>query len=296
MITFVGMSSRTSGYIRGIQMSQRLPGGQFVELYSRLPAINDIVIFQRNYSQIDARYYKSRGHIIGYDIADMPVGDAVFRGKHVDSLKDYTHAECDFFIVNNTLQKSDVDAVSSKPSYVIPHHTTNFDNLKAQFRDETKTVGYVGLPEQLSAVDDIQKMCSAWGAAFISVHPTTREECDIVFRKIDIGIVFSEHDGRMNDNIISLMKRYKPNTKLSNFQSYGIPSICIPYESYLEFGENACLFVNDKESMLAQLNVLLSKDPSSRRELSDRAFEVGKKFHIDNIKKLYENINKDFSK
>lgn len=292
MITFVGMASRTAGYIRGIQMSQRM-GGQFIELHSRQPSNNEVVIIQRNYSATDARYYKTRGHIVGYDIADMPVGDSIFRGKHVDSLKDYVHPECDFFIVNNSLQQQDVAAVSDKPTFIIPHHTTNFDNLRAEFREEPKVVGYVGLPEQLSAVKDIEDMCSAWGASFVSVHPNTREECDSVFRKIDIGIVFAEHDGKMNEHVINLMKRYKPNTKLSNFQSYGIPTICIPYESYLEFGENACIFVPDRGHMLMQLNFLLSKDPSHRRELSDQAFEVGKKFHIDNVKKLYENIVKE---
>ncbi len=295
MITFIGMASRTSGYIRGIQMAQRI-GGQFIELGSNEKSKNKIVILLRNYSASVVDFYKKQGCIVGYDIADMPVGDAVFRGKKIDNLKDYAHQECDFFVVNNSLVKSDVQAVSNKPAYVIPHHTTNFDNLRAEFREKVKTVGYVGLPEQISAVKEIEEMCSAWNASFISVHPNTREECDDIFRKIDIGIVFAEHDGKMNEHVINLMKRYKPNTKLSNFQSYGIPTICIPYESYLEFGENACAFVPDKDHMLMQLNFLLSKDPTRRREMSDAAFEVGKKFHIDSIKKLYENISKDHSK
>jgi hypothetical protein len=30
--------------------------------------------------------------------------------------------------------------------------------------------------------------------------------------------------------------KYKPNTKLTNFQSFGIPVISVSYESFVEFG------------------------------------------------------------
>lgn len=287
------MASRTSGYIRGIQMAQRT-GGQFIELHSRQPSNNEIVIFQRNYSAVDARYYKARGHIVGYDIADMPVGDAVFRGKRIDDLKDYVHAECDFFIVNNSLQKADVALVSEKPTYIIPHHSVNFENYRSTLSVTPKIVGYVGLPEQISAVEDIKRMCENWGASFVSVHPNTREECAKVFQEIDVGIVFAESDSIMNQHVIDLMKRYKPNTKLTNFQSYGIPTICTSYESYKEFGEDACLFVDSKQEMLKALSSLLEQDHSLRFDLANRSFDIGRKFHIDEIKKLYENICKEF--
>lgn len=289
------MASRTSGLIRGIQMAERL-GGQFVELGSHTPSKNKVVIILRNYSASVASFYKQQGCVVGYDIADMPVGDAVFRNKEIQNLKDYVPKECDFFVVNNSLVKADVAVVSDKPSFIIPHHSTNFDSVRAPFRDEPKIVGYVGLPEQISAVDDIKKMCSDWDAQFVSVHPNSREECDSIFRSIDIGIVFAEHDNKMKQHVVDLMKRYKPNTKLTNFQSYGIPTICIPYESYLEFGEGACTFVPDKDHMLMQLNFLLSKDPTNRKQMSNEAFEVGKKFHIDEIKKLYENIYKEYQR
>ncbi len=293
MITFVGMASRTSGLIRGIQMSERLPGGQFVELGSNVPSKNKIVILLRNYAPHVVDFYKKQGCIVGYDIADMPVGDAVFRNKEVKDLRDYAHKECDFFVVNNSLVKADVAFMSDKPSFIVPHHSTNFDNVVSDFRDVPKLVGYVGLPEQLSGKPEIEKLCSAYGAQFISVHPNTREECDKIFRSIDVGIVFAESDSTMRPHVVELMKRFKPNTKLTNFQSYGIPTICTRYESYLEFGENACRFVDDMPRMLEHLTELLVIKEARQQE-GQAAVAVGQKFHIDNIKKLYENIYKEF--
>lgn len=293
MITFVGMESRTSGLIRGVQMAERI-GGQFVELGSNVPSRNKVVIILRNYSSGVAKFYKQQGCIVGYDIADMPVGDAVFRNKEVKDLRDYTHKECDFFVVNNSLSKADVAIVSDKPTFIIPHHTTNFNKIRSNWNDEVKRIGYVGLPEQLSSKSEIETLCHSHGVEFVSLHPNTREECDSLFRTIDIGVVFAESDGKMKQHVVDLMKRYKPNTKLSNFQSYGIPTVCTPYESYSEFGGGGCRFVETKERMLYEIEHLIIEDPSMRRELADEAFYFGQKFHIDEIKKLYENIHKDY--
>lgn len=293
MITFVGMGSRTSGLIRGMQMAERI-GGQFVELGSNVASKNEVVIILRNYSSQVTQFYKKQGCIVGYDIADMPVGDAVFRNKEVRNLKDYAHKECDFFVVNNSLVKADVGLVSDKPSFIVPHHSTNFDNVISEFKDNPKLVGYVGLPEQLSGKIEIEKLCASYGAQFVSIHPNTREECDKIFRSIDIGIVFAESNSAMRPHVVDLMKRYKPNTKLTNFQSYGIPTVCTRYESYLEFGENACRFVDDMPSMLNHLAQLLAIKEARLQE-GQQALVVGQKFHIDNVKKMYENMHKDIT-
>jgi hypothetical protein len=226
----------------------------------------------------------------------MPVGDAVFRQKEIKNLRDYTHKECDFFIVNNSLAQADVGLVSDKPSFIIPHHSTNFGNIKATWNEEVKRVGYVGLPEQLSSKTEIEKLCRDHGAEFVSLHPNTRDECDALFKTIDIGVVFAESDEKMRPHVVDLMKRYKPNTKLSNFQSYGIPTVCTPYESYIEFGGQACRFVDTKDRMLYEIEHLIIEDPEMRASLARDAFYVGQKFHIDNIKKLYENNHKDYQK
>ena len=163
----------------------------------------------------------------------------------------------------------------------------NFTGQAAPFRAKVARVGYVGLPEQLSNKKSIEAFCESHGVEFVSVHPSTREECDDVFRSLDIGVVFVDNDGVMRPRVVELMRRYKPNTKLTNFQSYGIPTICTLYESYKEHGEDACLFVNSQEELEAQLQNLIS---NANVRLAESKKAVGKKFHIDEIVRLYRKM------
>jgi hypothetical protein len=287
MITFVCMPSRTSGEIRGKQVSERLGGlACYTDIHNpdwKKLGRNKIVLFCRTWEGNLAKELKKQGHVVGYDMADMMVGDAVFRNKAVADLRDYVHSECDFFVVNNEVQRSHAMMFAgSRPVFTIPHHSTNFSGVVAPFRTKPERVGYVGLPEQLSAKDEINSLCAKHAVEFVSVHPSSREECDQVFRSLDVGLVFAESDSTMRPDVVALMKRYKPNTKLTNFQSYGVPTICTPYQSYIEFGECACRFVDTKEAMLTTLDELLTH-PYARIELSNAALIVGRKFHIDEL-------------
>lgn len=298
MITFLGMPSRTSGEIRGRQIAERLhdsighKSARFVDVHNpdwKVLVQNEIALFVRTWEPNLARELARKGYKVGYEVADMPVGDAVFRGAEVKDLSAYAHAECSFFIVNNHVQLGDMAQVTDKPCYVIPHHSTNFDGNAAPWRPIATKVGYVGLPEQLSAKGEIDELCKKHNVEFFSVHPNTREECDGVFRALDVGLVFAESDSTMRPRVVELMKRYKPNTKLTNFQSYGIPTICTPYESYKEHGDGACTFVETKDEMLNALDTLLSNS-NLRLVESNKAYAVGKRFHIDEIVKLYQKM------
>jgi hypothetical protein len=250
---------------------------------------NEVVLFVRTWEPGLARRLKSKGYKVGYEVADMPVGDAVFRGADVKDLSAYAHPECDFYVVNNHVQLGDMAQVTDKAVYVIPHHSANYAGQAAPFRTKVARVGYVGLPEQLSNKESIEDYCKACDVEFVSVHPNTREECDAVFRSLDVGIVFAENDGVMRPRVVELMRRYKPNTKLTNFQSYGIPTICTPYESYKEHGGDACLFVDNQEELETFLSSLIT-NTSFRLDESNKAYAVGKQFHIDEIVKLYRKM------
>ncbi len=293
MITFLGMPSRTSGIIRGGQVAEAFgQGARFVDVHNpdwKVITQNETVLFVRTWEPSLARQLQSKGYTIGYEVADMPVGDAVFRHADVKDLSAYAHNECSFFVVNNHVQLSDMMQVTNKPVFVIPHHSTNFTQTAAPFRTKVERVGYVGLPEQLSCKTDIVDVCKKHNVEFISVHPNTREECDAVFRSLDIGVVFAESDATMRPRVVELMKRYKPNTKLTNFQSYGIPAICTPYESYKEHGDNACLFAENTDELLAHLHTLLT-NVNLRLSESNKAYAVGKRFHVDEIVKLYRKM------
>lgn len=292
MITFLGMPDRTSGEIRGRQISEKIHGEYqsacFVDVHKpdwKAIDRNQIALFVRTWEPNLARQLAHRGYVVGYDVADMPVGDAVFRGAEVKDLSAYAHRECSFFVVNNSVQKADMMQVTDKPCYVIPHHTVNYERHRNPLR-QTRRVGYVGLPEQLSAKEDIEKLCRKMGVEFVSMHPNTREECVELFKTIDVGVVFAETNDKMRHRVVELMKRYKPNIKLSNFQSFGIRTVCTPYESYLEFGAGASRFESTHDGMLDSLELLIDGGHLSQLE-SDRAYETGKCFHIDEVAKLY---------
>lgn len=296
MITFLGMSTRTSGEIRGRQVAERLKQGAcFTDIHNpnwRLLQQNKIVLFVRTWEPNLAKELYRRGYIVGYEIADMPVGDAVFRGAEVTDLSAYVHKECDFFVVNNCVQLNDLAQVTNKTICVIPHHTVNYESYRNPLR-RVERVGYVGLPEQLSAKEDIENLCRDKGVEFISIHPNTREECVEIMKTIDVGVVFADSGDNIRPRVVELMKRYKPNTKLSNFQSFGIRTVCTPYESYIEHGGGATRFESTREGMLESLNSLINESSISQLE-SDNAYIVGQKFHIDEIIKRYEHAAREF--
>ena len=68
------------------------------------------------------------------------------------------------------------------------------------------------------------------------------KQCGLIPVLVDI-----EEDtlGLDYEKVKAAIKKYKPNTKLSNFQSYGIPTISIPYESFDQFGYNAYIKIQN---------------------------------------------------
>ena len=85
MITFIGLKRRTSGKIRGQQISEKIEGSNFFdhsEVLTNLDKVNKIVIVVRNRSNHVERILKNRGHVLGYDILDSVGSDFYFRNKH----------------------------------------------------------------------------------------------------------------------------------------------------------------------------------------------------------------------
>ncbi len=296
MITFLGMPSRTSGEIRGRQVAQAIPGATFTDVHDpnwTLLTQNKVCLFVRTWNGNLAADLKRKGYTVGYDVADQMCGDCFFRDDPVKDLSAYAHPECDFFIVNNTPTLEDLEPFAvGKPIYVVPHHTVNYGKHVNDPNKKVERVGYVGLPEQLSAKDEIEALCARMGVEFVSIHPNTREECVEVMKTIDVGVVFAEADGHLKPRFAELMKRHKPNTKLSNFQSFGIRTVCTPYVSYVEHGDGAARFESTKDGMLESLELMI-EGGSLRVMEAQRAAKVGARFHIDEVSKIYVRIASD---
>jgi hypothetical protein len=119
------MTSRTSGLIRGQQVADALKEGARVLDVHNVDLdternLNDVSLFVRSYDAELAKRMKRRGHRVGYDVADQMCGDAFFRGAKVENLSAYTHLECDFYIVNNTVTLEDLEPYADKFSTFAP--------------------------------------------------------------------------------------------------------------------------------------------------------------------------------
>jgi len=294
---FVGMSERSSGLIRGKQICEK-----FLELNLKSkfyeygdPRLfnesNETIIFIRFIDVDSANKLKNKGNQIGFDLLDRPVADQHQLEKYAKNQeidwKKYLFDQIDFYIVNNTITKNKLlESNCQKNIYVIPHHTVNFDNERICINDVVRRVGYIGLEDQLSYKDDIKSFLSSKNIEFISCHPTTREEVTQVLKKIDIGLISVDYNQASCSVWKQYIIKYKPNTKLSNFQSFGIPTIACPYSSFKEFGENGWINASTKNEILEALENLTRNSSTSkilRDDLSNNGYKIAKKYHITDL-------------
>ena len=282
------MSKRSSGKIRGIQTASHAGGKFFDSAAVPVESLSNIVILIRNQAGDFAKFLKSRDHIVGYDLLDMPVGDLIFRQKNVD-FGSYIDEAIDFYIVNNSYQKDELSKHTNSRIFIIPHHTVNFENLRTCHGKSAKRFAYVGLPSQIDNVEEIEEFCKSLGAEFKIYDPKSREDCVSFLKDIDVGIIYLDKENKWYNEIIA----QKPATKLVNFQSFGIPTICTKYNSFKEFGGGANIFVNDFEQLKKSIKMVI-EDENLRTEISERAYLNAQKYSIDNVSNYYREIEKEF--
>ena len=195
MISFVGMPGRSSGKIRGLQVSESLGCGFFDSSRVPVESLEKVVILIRNQAGDFARFLKSREHIVGYDLLDMAVGDLIFRDRDVD-LSNYVDPGIDFYIVNNSYQKTELQKHTNSKVFIVPHHTVNYENDRFCRGLEAKKFAYVGLPSQIDRVDEISSFIESLGGIFSIYNPKSREECIECFKNIDVGVVYLDKENK----------------------------------------------------------------------------------------------------
>jgi hypothetical protein len=293
-LTFIGLSDRTSGLIRGKQVAQYLKDAEFIDINNHhkiATTKNTTCIFIRQFDKNLALQLKRNNCKVGYDLLDRPVADhhaAWKSGTRVElDWARYKNENTDFYLVNNTTTLNCLSPYVNVPIYVMPHHTVNFARHVNQVRDKVVRIGYVGLPDQFLLNDDIKKMCLSHNIEFVNHHPNTLNECDKLLQTIDVGVIFMDTEG-YREYVI----RHKPNVKLNNFQSYGIPTVACGYHSFYEFGgkpgEN-WLLANDSKTFISSVENLIL-DKNLRKTLSHNCVNITEKVHIENVVKLYQNV------
>lgn len=285
MITFIGLPDRSSGIIRGKQVASQLPNAEFINASSVMNGVprNKIVIFIRSLDATYAHSLRRAGFIVGFDLLDRPVADEHAAGREVDWLQ-YTQLPCDFYIVNNALCRDRLK--SDRPVFIVPHHHVG---LAAEPRSIPRSVGYIGLFDQFDHALDVKNFCEKNGLEFICENPTTQAGCVNFLNRIDIGCIYVDVRARTVPVLA-----YKPNTKLTNFQSFATPTVCCHYRSFIEFGEDAYSLVSSRDELLNSLDELVH-DNEKYRQLSINSLRVGRKFQITDIASLYNDIIKYYA-
>ena len=291
MISFVGFSYRSSGIIRGKQLSHVIPRSDFIDVDSLSIPKNKVVIFVRKYEERFAKACKNNGLIVGYDVADNAVTDFLYGRTDNEDMSRYTSEFCDFYIVNNDVCKQQLSKATDKKIYVIPHHSCNFSKKRNLLRSPT-TLGYVGLPDYSLNEELLKLVCEKTGMKFLTSNPENHKDLESSFSDIDIGIVFFDKNS-IKQGIYDRTLKYKPNTKLTNFQSFGIPTICLPYESYKQFGGNNCIFVENIDQLIEKINSL-RLDFELYNSMSENSYRHAEDYHISKVKDLYLQIEREF--
>jgi hypothetical protein len=245
------------------------------------------IIFVRNFLPGLAQQLRSTGKRVGFDLLDRPVADVhkLYRTGIDDPQVDwsvYSNIPCDFLIVNNDLTKRMIlEHRRDLSVHVIPHHSCNFKEVENDKPEKIKTVGYVGLSDQISHQEEIRNYLMNLDVELVVTNPQSRHEVIEAHKKIDVGLIFLNR-GDYYENVL----KFKPNTKLTNFQSFGIPTIACGYQSFLEFGGDAFLRVETLQNVFDALkNVIENSD--LRNSLSAAGLENAKKLSIKNIAELY---------
>jgi len=276
-----------------MQLSDRIEGSDFLDV-DRLSGArpkNDIIIYVRKFDPAHANFCKSMGLKVGFDVADNPVTDFLYGRVKKDDFVRYTHQSIDFYIVNNDIMLNEMKKVTDKPVYVIPHHNCNFLKKHNMLKGRPKRLGYVGLPEQTIHEDSMISLCKKLDVSFTSQDVTSHDQLDEAFSKIDIGIVYFDRDDSKSEYQSKIL-RYKPATKLSNFQSYGIPTVCLPYESFKQFGGGKNVFVDSFEDLENAVERLV-KDEEAYSSLASESLVQGESLHIEKVVDYYHGIAKD---
>jgi len=219
----------------------------------------------------------------------------------------------DVFVVPTTYQKMLLTQrflnYKKKPVWVIPHHHTNFYNLINDVIRPVNCIGFQGtvsnrIPKTLEK--KLKFFCKShkikWKSFFtrgikILYNSLSISEINLLVQhqldNIDIGIIFPPDNSSISNPIerekfTMELLLFKPATRLLNFLSHGIPTICYPYTSYLEVcvSSGYPLFVSDEDSLFNCLKLLI-EDVSLRSNIAKKGLEIANRYSLEQIVLYY---------
>ena len=189
---------------------------------------------------------------------------------------------------------------SSQYIEAVYHHHCNFSNEIVTFNKKVKNVGFVGMNDQLHRKDEFRSFLKNHDCNLIASQAGAAFKTDLfkVLRKTDLGIIFMEKD--RTEGIGGIEKtwgdrmKYRSNTKIVNFISFGIPCVTVPYNSYTEVLKDksmCCLTVNSFKDACDNLELLI-KNVQLRKTIRANCLHHRDDFHLTNTVKGFVNLFK----
>jgi hypothetical protein len=189
----------------------------------------------------------------------------------------------DAFIGGNLTHAIRLQEVYGTRSVDIPHHHCNFNNLRIPARAGAPVIGYISGPDWWKANQRLAKKTGYKVLNNLSQRgPDGFDNMIDAYMATDIGFTYRMHPMKL---------RFNPATKLTNFMSFGIPSVMSPESGYLQYGRHGetVLYAHTEKDFVSMIR-WLGEDTQLRQRMSDACYEAAKPFHIERIADRYRDF------
>ena len=185
----------------------------------------------------------------------------------------------DSYIGANLTHALYLQRLTGRPAVELPHHHCNFEEARIpagrgptlgfiagqkQWPMNRRLVGRLGLPV-------VSNVVRKGPGAFASLVDA--------YLAVDVGFAYRMESNKM---------RFNTANKLTNYMSFGIPSVMTPEGGYLEVARHGeeCFYAHNRDDFLLHLSHLAA-DGELRRRMGDAAYEAARPFHISRVAELY---------
>lgn len=204
-----------------------------------------------------------------YDVLDHYRWWAIGRAAH----------SLDAFIGANLTHAVHLQRRFGVPAVEIPHHHCNFAELRIPERNPP-TLGFMSTPDHWPLNRRLAARTGLPVVANVSRKGADGFERLIdAYMAVDIGIVWRWRADKMRFNCAN---------KLTNYMSFGIPSVLTPESGFLQYGRHGetVLYAHTKRDFVDLIR-WLADDPALRRRMGDACYEAARPFHISRIAERY---------
>jgi uncharacterized protein with HEPN domain len=181
---------------------------------------------------------------------------------------------------------SDADAITMKQSVpneivVIPQHHCNFDRTRNTRSGAIKRIGIIGEENAFEHLPKtIEKDLAEMGIELVKFSKFfSREDIISFYLSLDLQIVWRPYKKRLSNPL-----------KIVNAASFGVPTIALDEPAFKEV--EGMYYATDSYEELLDAVEAINNNSAIREGISDQIYEMAEKYHIDNIGKLYKELDK----